>query len=206
MNVSELLRWYERARRPLPWRSTRDPYALVIGCLDSRVPPEGVFDQDFGAVVVVRTGGHVLDAAGLGSVEFAVTARPSTLGQRYLWYQAAALVRFGIPRDVALKSVTLVPARALGLEKSKGSLEVGKDGDLLVLTADPLSGQAWVDTGVIEGKVVYERRTDRRLAEPVVAIPARPLGQGEVDLHLRAAETKPFARLGNIGRHMGRIE
>ena len=34
-----------------------------------------------------------------------------------------------------------------------------------MLTADPLSGQAWVETGVIEGKVVYERRNDRRLAE-----------------------------------------
>ena len=74
-------------------------------------------------------------------------------------------MRYGIPRDTALKTVTLFAARAIGLEKSKGSLEVGKDGDLLVLTADPLSGQAWVDTGVIEGKVVYERRNDRRLAE-----------------------------------------
>jgi carbonic anhydrase len=49
------------------------PWALVIGCLDSRVPPEAVLDQDFGSVVVVRTGGHVLDEAGLGSVEFAVS-------------------------------------------------------------------------------------------------------------------------------------
>jgi carbonic anhydrase len=59
---------------PAARTATHHPYALVIGCLDSRVPPEGVFDQDFGAVVVVRTGGHVLDTAGLGSVEFAVTA------------------------------------------------------------------------------------------------------------------------------------
>jgi imidazolonepropionase-like amidohydrolase len=107
-------------------------------------------------------------------VEFAVTARPSALGQRYPWYQAASLVRYGIPRDVALKSVTLVSARVIGLEKAKGSIEVGKDGDLLVLTADPLSGQAWVDTGVIEGKIVYERRNDRRLAEVLgVKIPDR---------------------------------
>jgi carbonic anhydrase len=46
---------------------------MVVGCLDSRVPPEAVLDQDFGSLVVVRTGGHVLDEAGLGSVEFAVT-------------------------------------------------------------------------------------------------------------------------------------
>jgi imidazolonepropionase-like amidohydrolase len=112
--------------------------------------------------IVTRNLPKALHDAG---VEFAVTARPSTLGQRYLWYQAASLVRFGVPRDVALKTVTLNAARAIGLEKSKGSLEVGKDADLLVLTADPLSGQAWVETGVIEGRTVYERRNDRRLAE-----------------------------------------
>jgi hypothetical protein len=112
--------------------------------------------------MVTRDIVKALHAAG---VEFAVTARPSTLGQRYLWYQAASLVRAGIPRDAALRSVTLVAAKTLGLDKSKGSLEAGKDGDLLVLTADPLSGEAWVDTGVIEGRIVYERRNDRRLAE-----------------------------------------
>jgi len=49
------------------------PTALVLGCLDSRVPPEAVFDQDFGTTVVVRTGGHALDTAVVGSVDFAVS-------------------------------------------------------------------------------------------------------------------------------------
>jgi carbonic anhydrase len=53
--------------------SEHHPSALVIGCLDSRVPPEAIFDQDFGTTVVVRTGGHALDAAVVGSVEFAVS-------------------------------------------------------------------------------------------------------------------------------------
>jgi imidazolonepropionase-like amidohydrolase len=127
-------------------------------------------DPETGKIVTRNLPKALYDAG----VEFAVTARPSTLGQRYLWYQAAALVRFGIPRDVALKAVTLSAARAIGLEKTKGSLEPGKDADLLVLTADPLSGQAWVDTGVIEGRVVYERRNDRRLAEVLgIKIPDR---------------------------------
>jgi carbonic anhydrase len=49
------------------------PYALVVGCLDSRVIPEALLDQDFGSILVVRTGGHVVDSAVLGSVEFAVS-------------------------------------------------------------------------------------------------------------------------------------
>jgi carbonic anhydrase len=58
---------------PAARTSEHRPWALVIGCLDSRVPPEAVLDQDFGSVVVVRTGGHVLDEVGLGSVEFCVS-------------------------------------------------------------------------------------------------------------------------------------
>lgn len=50
------------------------PYAVVVGCMDSRVPVEAVFDQDFGTVFVVRSAGHVLDRAALGSVEIAVRA------------------------------------------------------------------------------------------------------------------------------------
>jgi carbonic anhydrase len=48
------------------------PFAVVVGCLDSRVQVEAVFDQGFGAIFVVRSAGHVLDRAVLGSVEFAV--------------------------------------------------------------------------------------------------------------------------------------
>jgi carbonic anhydrase len=48
------------------------PFAAVLGCVDSRVPVEAVFDQGFGALCVIRSGGEVLDRAVLGSVEFAV--------------------------------------------------------------------------------------------------------------------------------------
>jgi carbonic anhydrase len=44
----------------------------VVGCIDSRVPLEAVFDQNFGSICVVRAGGHVLDRSIVGSVEFAV--------------------------------------------------------------------------------------------------------------------------------------
>jgi carbonic anhydrase len=44
----------------------------VVGCIDSRVPVEAVFDQTFGMICVIRSGGHVLDRAVTGSVAFAV--------------------------------------------------------------------------------------------------------------------------------------
>ncbi|MCA2218473.1 carbonic anhydrase [Jidongwangia harbinensis] len=52
----------------------QQPHAVVVGCIDSRVPLEAIFDQTFGSICVVRSGAHVVDRAVLGSVEFAVTA------------------------------------------------------------------------------------------------------------------------------------
>ncbi len=52
---------------------SQQPYAVVVGCIDSRVPLEAVFDQNFGSICVVRSGGHVLDQSVVGSIEFAVS-------------------------------------------------------------------------------------------------------------------------------------
>jgi carbonic anhydrase len=48
------------------------PFALVFGCMDSRVGAELVFDRGIGDLAVVRTAGHVIDSAVLGSLEFGV--------------------------------------------------------------------------------------------------------------------------------------
>src|SRR3954467_2073536 len=50
----------------------QQPHAVVIGCIDARVPLEAIFDQTFGSICVVRSGAHVVDRAVLGSVGFAV--------------------------------------------------------------------------------------------------------------------------------------
>ena len=98
-------------------------------------------------------------------VRFAISTATGSLGGRYAWYQAACLVRYGMSREEALAAVTKIPADLIGVGARKGSLEPGKDGDVLVLTDDPLSGRAWVDQAVIGGEVVYERSKDPRLSE-----------------------------------------
>ncbi|MET0992617.1 MAG: carbonic anhydrase [Mycobacterium sp.] len=52
---------------------SQQPTAVVFGCADSRVAAEIIFDQGLGDMFVVRTAGHVIDSAVLGSVEYAVT-------------------------------------------------------------------------------------------------------------------------------------
>src|SRR4029077_17393598 len=53
--------------------SGQRPTAVLFGCADSRVAAEIIFDQGLGDMFVVRTAGHVIDAAVLGSIEYAVT-------------------------------------------------------------------------------------------------------------------------------------
>ena len=48
------------------------PFAVIIGCSDSRVPPEIIFDCGLGDLFVVRTAGHALDDAGYASVQYVV--------------------------------------------------------------------------------------------------------------------------------------
>jgi carbonic anhydrase len=48
------------------------PHAVVLGCSDSRVPPDIVFDQGLGDLFVVRTAGHALDPSVIGSIEYGV--------------------------------------------------------------------------------------------------------------------------------------
>ena len=52
--------------------SGQNPFAVVLGCVDSRVPPELVFDQGLGDLLTVRSAGEVLDEAVLGSVAYGV--------------------------------------------------------------------------------------------------------------------------------------
>lgn len=48
------------------------PFAIIVSCSDSRVPPEILFDQGFGDIFVIRTAGQVIDSIEIGSIEYAV--------------------------------------------------------------------------------------------------------------------------------------
>jgi imidazolonepropionase-like amidohydrolase len=96
-------------------------------------------------------------------VKFAFQTDTSQYGSRYLWYQAATAVKYGMKRTDALKSITLYPAKFIGVDDRLGSIEVGKEATLVFLTGDPLDAQAWVDQVMIAGEIVYEKARDERL-------------------------------------------
>ncbi len=63
---------HQTRERRLEIASVQRPFAAILGCSDSRVPPEIVFDQGLGDLFVVRTAGHVVDHIVLASLEYAV--------------------------------------------------------------------------------------------------------------------------------------
>lgn len=60
------------AERRTELSAAQHPFAVVLGCSDSRVAAEIVFDQGLGDLFVVRTAGHVLDTTVIGSIEYGV--------------------------------------------------------------------------------------------------------------------------------------
>lgn len=64
------------AHQAADWRahltSGQHPFATVLACSDSRVPPELVFDQGFGDLFIIRVAGNVLDSDVLGSISYAL--------------------------------------------------------------------------------------------------------------------------------------
>ena len=63
---------HQQADRRVKIAKAQNPFAVVVCCSDSRVPPEIVFDQGLGDLFVIRTAGDVVDDVGLGSIEYAV--------------------------------------------------------------------------------------------------------------------------------------
>ena len=75
---------------------------------------------------------------------------------RWLMRSAALAVRAGMSREAALKAITINNAIMLGLQKRVGTLEPGKDADLVMLSGDPFSLYTHVLQTWVEGKKVFD--------------------------------------------------
>jgi carbonic anhydrase len=93
---------------------SQNPIAVIVGCSDSRVGPELVFDQGLGDLFVVRTAGEVVDSAALGSIEYAVEHLGSplivVLGHERCGAVAAAVAGAKEPGHIAAVLKAIEPA------------------------------------------------------------------------------------------------
>ncbi|MSR03504.1 MAG: hypothetical protein EXR94_12320 [Gemmatimonadetes bacterium] len=76
---------------------------------------------------------------------------------KWLLIDAGIAAGYGMSEADVLKSVTLVPAEILGVSNRVGSLEVGKDADILILDGPPLSVKTWVHQVYLNGELVHTR-------------------------------------------------
>lgn len=76
---------------------------------------------------------------------------PFALSGGHLLEQARFAVRYGLPPDVALAAITRTPARLLGVEKRLGTIEAGRDADLVALDGDPFELTTAVRWVLVDG-------------------------------------------------------
>lgn len=121
-----------------------------------QLPGDRTDPYDAGYTVAAR-----LHRAG---VKFAIRSADAT-NARNLPYHAAMAAAHGLPREEALKAITLYPAQILGIDGRVGSLEVGKDADVIVTTGDPLEVITDVCAVFVQGKPCSLETKHTRLYE-----------------------------------------
>jgi carbonic anhydrase len=103
------------------------PFAVILGCSDSRVPPELLFDQGLGDLFVIRVAGNILDDATLASIEFAAEELKvplvMVLGHERCGAVKATLEGGGVPGHVSRLVEAIQPAVA----RVKAAVAQGKD-------------------------------------------------------------------------------
>jgi carbonic anhydrase len=109
----------------------QEPFAVILGCSDSRVPVEIVFDQGLGALFVIRVAGNIVAASQVGSVEFAAeqfgTRLVVVLGHTRCGAVHATLQELQRPTENQSRSLRSIVHRIR--PSVEGLLETGLDND-----------------------------------------------------------------------------
>ncbi|TDJ72255.1 MAG: hypothetical protein E2O39_07080 [Planctomycetota bacterium] len=133
----------------------------ILGPRQMQAPRPPFIDTDGrinGVAAMYQEGGHTMvgfntDCVGFGGI-----------GQEELSLQSAMGVRYGFDNSEmdAVRGITIVPAKASGLDDRLGSIEVGKDADLIVVTGDPCDPRTSVELVFLKGRKVYDTSEDTR--------------------------------------------
>lgn len=121
---------------------------------------------------------------------------------RHLYLEAAKTVRYGnMSFNAALRTITINPARELGLDQQIGSIEIGKDGDFAIFNGHPLNAYSRCEMTIIEGEVYFDRKqqptamsevAEKRSLHSQTVIVERE----ETPLELPPANVREFAIVG----------
>ena len=111
-----------------------------------------------------RVQGSAAGYQSLGHEMIGFNTDSPVIPQEELFLQAGTSVRYGFDnsRLQAVRGLTIVPAKTAGIDHLVGSLEAGKQADVLVISGDPADPRSAVDAVYIEGHLVYDTEGERR--------------------------------------------
>jgi carbonic anhydrase len=117
----------------------QEPFAIILGCSDSRVPAEIVFDQGLGDLFVIRVAGNIVAPSQIGSVEFAAarfgTRLVVVLGHSRCGAVTATLEELRRPKEDQSRDLSSIVNRIRPSVAGLLSTAPGQDSDLLVRDA-----------------------------------------------------------------------
>jgi len=115
---------------------------------------------------------------------------------RHLYFEASKSIRYaGMDPVAALRLCTLNGAVQLGLDERTGSIEVGKDADLVLMTGDPMSLYSVVELTLVDGEVEFERHDAFGLDEASGDVQVAWPGEDDVPTASALDPTKPMTAI-----------
>jgi len=159
----------QRKRRPGSSRRTelvegQAPFAIILGCSDSRVPAEIVFDQGLGDLFVIRVAGNVVAPSQIGSVEFAAerfgTRLVVVLGHSMCGAVLATLEELDRPTEMRSPNLRSIVDRIRPAVEGLLEVGLGGDWDALLHHAVRANIRASVDH-LRHGSAILERLIER---------------------------------------------
>jgi imidazolonepropionase-like amidohydrolase len=142
------------------------------GCFDSSLLSKEIIERGIPVMsgprgfrydpAIGRIHGQVAGFADRGVTALGVNTDAPVVPEEELAFQATMAVRLGWNEEAAYRGLTIEPAKALMIDKRVGSLEAGKDADIVISTGSILDPRCYVTQVLIDGAVVYDVTKERR--------------------------------------------
>jgi imidazolonepropionase-like amidohydrolase len=142
------------------------------GCFDSNLLSEEIIKRGIPVMAgprgfrydtaVGQVKGQVAGFAERGVTALGVNTDAPVIPEEELSFQATMAVRYGWNEEAAYRGLTIEPAKALMIDKRVGSLEVGKDADIVISTGSILDPRCFVVQVLVDGSVAYDIKKDKR--------------------------------------------
>ncbi len=148
----------------ITWAEEEDVRIIILGGVDSHLVANHLREKNVPVILTTvltspfrnwQAYDHIyslpakLHEAG---VTFAIAGGNGAANANRLPYEAGAAVAYGLPADVALRSVMTTPATILGLDDRIGTLETGKDATLMITTGNPIEYSTQVEQVYVQGR------------------------------------------------------